>query len=71
MFVSDRKDRCGVCTGGDCRVRETFEILYPLRDEGDPGCAEHEKHERDTTKRTRRGIVVGAVGGGGLCDFVG
>ena len=45
MFVSDRKDRCGVCTGGDCRVRETFEILYLLQNEGDSGCAEHEKHE--------------------------
>ena len=47
MFVSDRKDRCGVCTGGDCRVRETFEILYPLRNEGDSGCAEHEQKERE------------------------
>ena len=45
LFASDRKDGCRVCAGGDCRVRETVEILYPLRDEGDSGCTEHEEYE--------------------------
>ena len=71
LFASDRKDRCRVCTGGDCRVREAVEILYSIRDEGDPGCAEHEEHERGAAERAGGGIDTGTIGGVGFRGFAG